>query len=126
MNFWKKDSTLKVGRNTTLIFYPEFEEEDFFRDIIVKAGKTFHLDKPTQVNGDIVVERGGSLVLDGAHLKIKGSILVQGVEEFELKILKFTVLILLWMYLRCAVRLIGAKVQCSDFCGFQSSHQEDR
>ena len=30
-----------ISYRTLRYFYPEFEEEDFFRDIIVKAGKTF-------------------------------------------------------------------------------------
>lgn len=111
-----------ISYRTLRYFYPEFEEEDFFRDIIVKAGKTFHLDKPTQVNGDIVVERGGSLLLDGAHLKIKGSILVQGgrirIKDSEITVLSCSQDVFMHVEDAAVVRIDHAKVQCQGFCGF--------
>ena len=59
-------------------FFPEFILEEEYGDIVVKAGKTFVIDKPVTVNGDIEVERGGSLLMSGGILKIYGRIKVNG------------------------------------------------
>ena len=67
----KKD----VDRATEM--YTAFRKEGY-GDIVVKAGKTFVIDKPVTVNGDIEVERGGSLLMSGGILKIYGRIKVNG------------------------------------------------
>ena len=59
-------------------FFPEFVLEENYDNITVKAGKTFIIDKPTKVTGDIIVERGGSLLVLGGILKIYGSIITDG------------------------------------------------
>ena len=59
-------------------FFPDFILEEEYGDIVVKAGKTFVIDKPTTVNGDIKVERGGSLLMNGGILKIHGGIISDG------------------------------------------------
>jgi hypothetical protein len=59
-------------------FFPDFTDEDIYEDITVVAGKTLSFDKPTKIRGDIVVERGGSLLFDEADVTISGSITVHG------------------------------------------------
>lgn len=103
-------------------FYPEFEEEDHYRDIVVKAGKTLHLDKPTQVDGNIIVERGGSLLLDGACLKINGSIHVQGgrirIKDSEIIVLSCSQDVFMHVEDAAVVRIDNVKVNCHGLCGF--------
>ena len=59
-------------------FYREFTDRDIFQDIHVEAGKTLILDKPTEITGNIYVERGGSLLIDGADITMRGSVQING------------------------------------------------
>lgn len=59
-------------------FFPKFSDEDVYESIVVAPGKTMLFDKPTKIQGDIIVERGGSLLFDGADVTIAGAILVDG------------------------------------------------
>ena len=49
-----------------------------YQDIYIEAGKTLVLDKPTRIDGNVLVERGGSLLVDGADITIRGNIRVNG------------------------------------------------
>ena len=59
-------------------FYPEFSMEERYQDVVVPAGKTVLLDKPTRIIGNVFVERGGSLLIHGASLQMQGCVFVQG------------------------------------------------
>lgn len=59
-------------------FFPEFYIEEEYKDILVKAGETYMLDKPATINGNVKVERGGSLLVQGAILRVNGHIDVDG------------------------------------------------
>lgn len=59
-------------------FYQDFTEQDTYQDIHIEAGKTVCFDKPTYVMGDIIVERGGSLLVRGADVTMQGFIMVKG------------------------------------------------
>ena len=57
-------------------FYPGFEERDTYGDVLVALGKTLVIDKPTHIQGNIRVERGGSLLFRGGDVTMCGSIFV--------------------------------------------------
>lgn len=63
MTFRKKGYEIRYS--VLSYFFPEFVLEENYDNITVKAGKTFIIDKPTKVTGDIIVERGGSLLVLG-------------------------------------------------------------
>lgn len=39
--------------------------EEYYNNIDIKAGETFVLDKPSLIEGDITIERGGYCLLTG-------------------------------------------------------------
>lgn len=57
---------------------PSFSMEEHYGEIKVAAGSTVLLDKPSVIAGDIVVERGGSLLIYGAEIQMAGGIVVDG------------------------------------------------
>lgn len=73
-----REAGFEISYKTLQYFFPDFEDKDVYQDLIIAPGKTFYLDKPAAINGDIVVERGGSLLVDGAEISIKGAVLVDG------------------------------------------------
>ncbi len=79
------DSYRKFQRNgydisyrLLVYFYPDFSLEERYGDIHIKAGKTVILDKPSVIDGDITIERGGSLLINGAFISMKGFISTVG------------------------------------------------
>lgn len=73
-----RDAGFDIAYKTLQYFYRGYTDQDEYQDISVKAGKTLHLDKPTNIKGNILVERGGSLLVDGADITIQGAIIVDG------------------------------------------------
>lgn len=73
-----RDMGFDISYKMLRYFFPDFTDEDEYQDITVLAGKTFCLDKPTKILGDIRVERGGSLLLDSADISMDGAVLVDG------------------------------------------------
>lgn len=67
-----------ISYKTLVYFFPEFDMEEHYYSINIKAGQTVVLDKPVQVDGDITIERGGSLLINGASVNMKGSIRTEG------------------------------------------------
>lgn len=59
-------------------FFPEFHLETSYGNLTVAAGETLLLDRPVQIDGDIIVERGGSLLLYGTDVLMKGSVYMNG------------------------------------------------
>ncbi|MDE6852481.1 MAG: right-handed parallel beta-helix repeat-containing protein [Lachnospiraceae bacterium] len=59
-------------------FFPEFYLETSYGKLTVEAGETLLLDRPVKIEGDITVERGGSLLLYGADVTMNGSIYMNG------------------------------------------------
>jgi hypothetical protein len=59
-------------------FYPDFYLEEQYGSIKVAAGETVVLDHPTVVKGNIEVDKGGSLLIYGAGIRMEGCIFVHG------------------------------------------------
>lgn len=102
-------------------FYPEFLIEEEFQQILVPAGKTVVLDKTTKVNGDIVVERGGSLLIQGAAVEIKGGIRVSGgriqIDHGDIQVLSCTQPYWLQLEDTAVVTIIDTQIDCHGNCG---------
>lgn len=59
-------------------FFPDFSVESNYGSLTVAAGETLLIDRPTCIRGDVLVERGGSLLLYGSDLRMQGMIHVKG------------------------------------------------
>lgn len=59
-------------------FFPDFALETDYGAVTVAAGETLLIDRPARIEGDIVVERGGSLLLYGADVRMRGTVYVNG------------------------------------------------
>lgn len=59
-------------------FFPGFHLETNYSSLTVAAGETLLLDRPVRIDGNITVERGGSLLLYGADITMNGSIYMNG------------------------------------------------
>lgn len=73
-----KNEGYDISYQTLVYFFPEFEMEEHYKDINIEPGKTVVFDKPVVIDGDITVERGGSLLINGAFVSMKGSISTVG------------------------------------------------
>lgn len=103
-------------------FYPGFEEQDTYGDVEVALGKTLVIDKPTQIQGDIRVVRGGSLLFCGADVKMSGSIFVDGgriqILNTRLQIEKCDAPVFLSIKDAAVVRIENSAIDCGFCCGF--------
>lgn len=103
-------------------FFPGFSMEEYYNNIDIKAGETFVLDKPSLIEGDITIERGGSLLINGAYVNMKGCIMTTGgrvrfdnarikVEECESGY---------WMNFKetAVVNIENSFIDCGKTCGF--------
>lgn len=103
-------------------FFPEFVDEDQYENITVAAGKTLYLDKPTQIRGNLIVERGGSLLIDGADIKIEGAILVDGgriqFRDAKLLVEKCAKSYFLTIQDAAVVQIENSSIDCNLQCGF--------
>lgn len=111
-----------ISYQTLVYFFPEFEIEEHYNDINIKAGKTVIFDKPVVIEGDITIERGGSLLIDGAYVNMKGIISTDGgrirlngakvrVDECEADY---------WMNFKetAVANIEGSFIDCGEKCGF--------
>ncbi len=73
-----KNGGYDISYQVLVYFFPGFELEEHYNDINIKPGQTVIFDKPVVVEGDITIERGGSLIFNGAFASIKGSIKTVG------------------------------------------------
>lgn len=103
-------------------FFPEFALEEEFDDIVIKAGKTLVIDKPTVVNGNIYVERGGSLLMHGGILKIYGAIKVDGgrvrLYNTRIRVLESTSDYFMQILNTAIVQIADSFIDCGQFTGF--------
>lgn len=103
-------------------YFPKFTDEDEYNDITVLSGKTLYLDKPTKIQGDIVVERGGSLLFDGADVRMNGSITVDGgrirFRDTKLYIEHCARNVFLAVQDAAVVQLQNTTIDCNAQCGF--------
>lgn len=116
------DAGFDISYQILQYFYPEFYDEVSYKDIVVKAGKTLHMDKPTHVSGDIVVERGGSLLLEGADLQIAGNITVNGgrirMNNSKIHVISCKRNIFLKVEDAAVVHIENSEIDCNHQCGF--------
>ena len=73
-----KNEGYDISYQILVYFFPEFEMEEHYKDIHIEPGKTVVFDKPVVIDGDITVERGGSLLINGAFVSMKGSVSTVG------------------------------------------------
>lgn len=103
-------------------FFPDFTLEDEYDDIVVKAGRTFVLDKPSTVRGDIKVERGGSLLMSGGILKIYGGIICDGgrvrLYDTRIRVLQNEYDYFLQIDNAAIVQISDSFIDCGKFTGF--------
>lgn len=102
-------------------FYPEFTMEEQYQEIHIPAGKTVVLDKPTKISGDITVERGGSLLIHGAALEMKGCVRVHGgriqIDHGNIQVLECREPYWLILEDTAVVTIIDTIIDCHDQCG---------
>lgn len=119
-NFRKKGYDIRYSILT--YFFPDFILEEEYNDIVVKAGKTFVIDKPAAVNGDIKVERGGSLLMNGGILKIHGSIMADGgrirLYDTRIRVLQNDNDYFLKIDNAAIVQISDSFIDCGKFSGF--------
>lgn len=102
-------------------FFPDFFMEEEFDGFTISAGKTVILDKPSVVRGDIIVERGGSLLIQGAVLKMEGCIRVQGgrlkMDHGEIQVLACSAPYWLMLKDTAVVTIVDTVIDCQGRCG---------
>lgn len=103
--------------------FPEFSlEETYQKDIIIETGKTLLLDKPVTIHGNIVVQKGASLLIRGALLHLDGNITVDGGRI----VIRHSKVVAQGSPRDCLVRIHhtavvvveNSYVDCQDLCGF--------
>ncbi len=67
-----------ISYKILVYFFPEFYMEEHYENINIRAGQTVILDKPVEIDGNITIERGGSLLINGASITMKGMIKTTG------------------------------------------------
>lgn len=103
-------------------FFPEFEMMDRMRNVTASLGKTILIDKPTIIEGDILVERGGSLLFTDADVNIRGSITVDGgrvqILDTRLSIENCGETSFLTVKDAAVVQIDSSVIDCNYQCGF--------
>lgn len=103
-------------------FFPEFEMQDRYKSVTASLGKTVLIDKPTIIEGDILVERGGSLLFTDADVQIRGSILVDGgrvqILDSRLSVEQCGASEFLRVKDAAVVQIDGSSIDCNYQCGF--------
>lgn len=56
--------------------FPDFLLEETYESIVLEHGSRLILDKPTKILGNVTIQSGASLVIDGATVKLTGTIFV--------------------------------------------------
>lgn len=68
----------EVSYRVLSYFFPAYKRLSRFDGMTIHAGETVVLDGPVEIRGDIIVERGGSLLLYETDLHMQGGIRLQG------------------------------------------------
>jgi hypothetical protein len=102
-------------------FYNGFYLEEQYEGFKVSAGETMVLDHPTVVKGDIEVDKGGSLLIYGASIRMEGSIFVHGgrfqIDHGEIQIQDCSAPYWLWLEDTSVVTIIDTFIDCQYHCG---------
>jgi hypothetical protein len=102
-------------------FYPDFYLEEHYNGIKVAAGETVVLDHPTVIQGNINVEKGGSLLIYGADIRMDGSVYVRGgrfqIDHGEIRIEGCQTPFWLQLEETTVVTIIDATIDCQYHCG---------
>lgn len=102
-------------------FYPGFSMQEQYEELRIAAGRTVLLDKPTIVRGDIYIEKGGSLLLYGAELTMKGMIRAEGgrIQLRHSKVFLEGCQAAYWLQLHstAVVTIEDSILDCGGFCG---------
>lgn len=113
---------LDISYETLQYFYPGFEDSDTYGDVVVELGKTLIIDKPTVIQGNIRVERGGSLLFRRADVRMSGSIFVDGgriqMQNTKILIEECNAPVFLSIKDAAVVRVENSAIDCSFCCGF--------
>lgn len=111
----------EIRYSCMVYFFPGFYQEQRYEDLIVEAGKTVILDHPTVITGNVQVERGGSLLLYGADLRMQGFIRVQGgrlrLKEARVQIEQCTEPFWLQLKDTAVVQIEDTEIDCGLKCG---------
>lgn len=103
--------------------FPEFSLEETYKgDIVIETGKTLLLDKPVTVHGNITVQKGASLLIRGALLRLDGSITVDGgrivIRHSKVMAEGNPREYLIRIHHTAVVVVENSYVDCQDLCGF--------
>ena len=113
---------LDISYETLQYFYPGFEESDTYSDVVVELGKTLIIDKPTVIQGNIRVERGGSLLFRRAEVRMSGSIFVDGgriqMQNTKILVEECDAPVFLSIKDAAVVRVENSAIDCNFCCGF--------
>ncbi len=117
-----KENGYDIRYQTLVYFFPEFSLEESYGDITVEAGQTLMLDKPTTIQGNIIVERGGSLLIYGAYVRMKGYIWTNGgrvqLRGARIKVEKCDRDYWLNLSETAVVQVESSFIDCENQCGF--------
>lgn len=112
----------EVSYTILTYFFPQFYLEDSYQDLIVHSGETVLIDKPTRIQGNVLVERGGSLLLYGAELRMRGMIQVEGgrlrMREAFVELENCSEAYWLLLKDTAVVQIEDTEVDCGLQCGF--------
>lgn len=103
-----------------------FVVEETFDNLILEQGETLVIDKPTFIHGHIIVRNGSSLILDGADVKINGSIYVDSgrisIQRTNLIVEDTTEKVVIKVNHSAVVKIEDSEFDCNFKCGL--IHQE--
>lgn len=96
--------------------------EDNFNNITLERGESLTLDKPTTINGDILITQGSTLIIDGADIKIKGSIRIDGgrlrIKKAFITVIDCKLKSFITINNVSVVKIENLTLDCSFKCGF--------
>lgn len=108
-------------------FYPKFNMQEQYEDLHIEAGKTVVLDKPVTIKNDIIVERGGSLLIYGGIVSSGGSIQVLGgriqIQHALIQIMECDSPFWLNLHNTAVVSIEDSMIDCGGKCGMLRQSQ---
>lgn len=98
-----------------------FSLEDKYENLVLENGETVILDKPTIINGEVIIKKGSSLHISGANIRIAGSILIDGgrirINKSVIKVLGSTTPSILNVRGSAMVKIEDSTIDCNFHCG---------
>ncbi|MCH5267042.1 MAG: right-handed parallel beta-helix repeat-containing protein [Lachnospiraceae bacterium] len=111
----------EISYRTLKYFFPDFERISRFPGMTIHVGETVVLDGPVEMNGDIIVERGGSLLLYGTELHMRGGIRLQGgrirFRDANVQVLSCSQKYFLELRDTAVVQMESTVIDCGGCCG---------